>query len=280
MASKDNAAAVSFFSFQDIITSITGIMFLVVIMLVLIVLQQGPMKVQQKNREIQAELTALKKEMKQIREVLIQLRRQAAEQNRRIEELKKLRIESLPELKEKWIRQLQQIDNSILKLEEENALVLQAQKEQTGLKKKSEILIARNQFKSAELQKQLAALNDEIRHREEQYNKIRNVIRFVWNRNNPKQPVLLECSGTEISVNSIGNSFPRKTFTIVNDNYADCLAFCRSLPAERVYFVLLLKPSAFSYGESLSEALKKAGFERGREILPDEQTLIAAEVQK
>ena len=133
MASKDNSAAVSFFSFQDIITSITGIMFLVVIMLVLMVLQQGPMKVQQKNREIQAELTALKKEMKQIQDVLIQLRRQAAEQNRRIEELKKLRIETLPDLKEKWIRQLQQIDHSILKLEEENALVLQAQKEQTRI---------------------------------------------------------------------------------------------------------------------------------------------------
>ncbi|MBE6370565.1 MAG: hypothetical protein E7055_00635 [Lentisphaerae bacterium] len=280
MASKDNSAAVSFFSFQDIITSITGIMFLVVIMLVLMVLQQGPMKVQQKNREIQAELTALKKEMKQIREVLMQLRRQAAEQNRRIEELKKLRIETLPELKEKWIRQLQQIDNSIPKLEEENALVLQAQKEQIDRKKKSEILIARNQSRSSELQKQLAALNDEIRHREEQFNKIRNVIRFVWNKNNPKQPVLLECSGTEISVNSIDKSFPRKTFAMVNDNYADCLAFCRSFPSERVYFVLLLKPSAFSYGESLSEALKKAGFERGREILPDEQTLIAAEVRK
>jgi septal ring factor EnvC (AmiA/AmiB activator) len=280
MASKDNSAAVSFFSFQDIITSITGIMFLIVIMLVLMVLQQSPMKVQQKNREIQAELTALKKEMKQLQEVLIQLRRQAAEQNRRIEELKKLRIETLPELKDKWIRQLQQTDNSILKLEEENVLLLQAQKEQTDLKKKSEILTAGNQSRSSELQKQLAALNDEIRHREKLYDRIRNVIRFVWNRNNPKQPVLLECSGTEISVNSIDNSFPRKTFSIANDDYGDCLAFCRSLPAGRVYFVLLLKPSAFSYGESLSEALKKAGFERGREILPDEQTLIAAEIRK
>ena len=280
MASKDNSAAVSFFSFQDIITSITGIMFLVVIMLVLMVLQQEPTKVQQKNREIQAELTALKNEMRKLQYSLDQLRRQAAEQNQRIEELKKLRIETLPELKEKWIRQLQQIDISILKLEEDHAVVLQAQKEQTDLKKKTEIIIEDNQFKSSQLQKQLAALNDAISHREKLYNKIRSVIRFVWNKTNPKQPVLLECSGTEISVDSIDNSFPRKSFSIAGNAYGDCLAFCRTLPPERVYFVLLLKPSAFSYGEKLSEALKKAGFERGREILPDEQTLIAAEVKK
>ena len=171
---------------------------------------------------------------------------------------------------------MQQIDNSILKLEEDNAQILQAQKEQTDRKKKSEILIAKNKFKSAELLKQLTVLNEEIKHREKLYNKIRNVIRFVWNRSNPKRPVLLECSETEISVNSIDNSFPRKTFT----NYKNCLAFCRSLPPERVYFVLLLKPSAFSYGEELSEELRKAGFERGREILPDEQTLIASEIPK
>ena len=276
MASKDDSAAVSFFSFQDIITSITGIMFLVVIMLVLTVLQQGPMAVQQKNREIQAELTALKKEMRQIQDSLTQLRRQAAEQNRRIEELKKLRAETLPELKEKWIRKLQTIDHSILKLEEEEVLIRQAQKEQTDLKKKTEILIRKNQFRNAAMQKQLAILNEEIRHRQKLYDRIKNVIRFVWNKDNPKQPILLECSKTEISVNSLDNSFPRRTFT----SRDDCLAFCRTFPPERVYFVLLLKPSAFSYGEDLSEKLKKAGFERGREILPDEQTLIAGEVQK
>ena len=66
MAAKDNSPAISFFSFQDIITSITGIMFLVVIMLVLMVLQQSSSAPQQKSRELQKELTALEGELKQL----------------------------------------------------------------------------------------------------------------------------------------------------------------------------------------------------------------------
>ena len=90
MAARDNTPTISFFSFQDIITSVTGIMFLVVIMLVLMVLQQNSSPARQKSRELQTELAALENELKQLQDSLVRFRRQDEEQNKRIEELKKL----------------------------------------------------------------------------------------------------------------------------------------------------------------------------------------------
>ena len=276
MSAKDNSPAISFFSFQDIITSITGIMFLVVIMLVLTVLQQNSSPSRQKSRELQTELSALENELKQLQDSLARFRRQDAEQNKRIEELKKLRLETLPELKQQRIRQLRLVDREIVRLEEANEQILQRQQGQVKLKKEKQLLIQRNQDRLTELQHKIAILDESIRQKEKIYQRFSKVIRFVWNRSTPKQPVLLECSGTEISVNPINSKTPRRTFT----NYDECLVHCRTYPPQSTYFILLLKPSAFSYGEKFSRELQKAGYERGREILPDEQILITGELSE
>lgn len=276
MASKDNSPAISFFSFQDIITSITGIMFLVVIMLVLMVLQQTPNASQQKQRELQQELTVLEDELKKIRDALNELLRQAAEQKKSIEALKKLRVEQLPALKEEWLRKLQGLDNVIAKLEEENDQLLQSQKEQIELSKKNKGLIEDNLKKIDELKLDLAVLDKEIKEKEQIFLKFKNVIRFVWNQSTLKKPILLECSDKEITVNTLEETERRRSFT----DYNECLTYCRSLPVDKTYFILLLKPSAFVYGEKFSRELRKTGFEVGREILPDEQTLIVGETGK
>lgn len=276
MASKDNSPAISFFSFQDIITSITGIMFLVVIMLVLMVLQQNSSPSRQKSRELQTELTALENELKQLRDSLVQFRRQDEEQNKRIEELKKLRLETLPELKRQRIEQLKLVDRALVRLEETNERILQHQQELVKLKKQKELLIQRNKDRHTDLQQEIAAMDESIRKKEKIYQQFRNVIRFVWSKSTSKHPVLLECSDTEISVNPIGSKTKRRTFT----NYNDCMVYCRTFPPESTYFILLLKPSAFAYGEKFSRELQKAGYERGREILPDEQILINGELSE
>lgn len=276
MASKDNSPAISFFSFQDIITSITGIMFLVVIMLVLMVLQQAPDTSQQKNRELQEELTTLEAELKKIRDSLSELRKQAAAQKKNIERLKQLRIEQLPDLKKEWLLKLQQIDSSIEQLEEESKQLLQSQKDQIELSRKKESLIRKNKERSDELKQEIVSLEKEIQDKEKIFLKFKNVIRFVWNQATAKAPVLLECSDKEISVNSLDEKFKRRTFT----NYNECLAFCRKLPPDDTYFILLLKPSAFFYGEKFSRELQKLGYDLGREILPDDQTIIFGGQQK
>ena len=270
MAEKDNTPSISFFSFQDIITSITGIMFLVVIMLVLLVLQQDLLPSRQKSRELQKELAALENELKQLQDSLVRLQRQDEAQNKRIEELKKLRLETLPGLKQQRIRELKLVDRTIVRQKEINEQILLRQQEQIKLKKEKELLIQRNKDRCKELQHEITALDESIRQKEKIYLQFKNVIRFVWNKSTPKKPVLLECSGTEISVNPIDGKNKRRTFA----NYNECMVYCRTFPPQSTYFILFLKPSAFSYGEKFSRELLKAGYERGREILPDEQILI------
>ena len=51
MSKKDDSPAISLFSFQDIITSITGIMFLVVLLLLLLIFESKPITPQEKQSD-------------------------------------------------------------------------------------------------------------------------------------------------------------------------------------------------------------------------------------
>ena len=276
MASKDNSPAISFFSFQDIITSITGIMFLVVIMLVLMVLQQGASVPRQKTRELQKELKKLEEEQKKIQEALTRLRRQAEQQKKRIEELKKLKVEQLPELKKEWIKKLQAADDAIEQLEEENVQLIQSQQEKIRLKKQKETLVRKNSERSRELVTELAVLDEKLKEKEKIFQKFQKVVRFVWPRDTQKKPVILECSDKEIRITTLNDRDRIRTFTALDE----CLNYCRSLPKEESYLVLLLKPSFFPQAERFTRELQKAGCELGREVLPDEQTVIVGDIQK
>ena len=162
MARKDNSPAVSFFSFQDIITSVTGIMFLVVIMLVLVALQQEPFyESQRKSEELQKELTEAERQLKQTRDSLDALRKQFAERNKRIEELKKLQPEKLPALKKKWVRKLREVDASIRQLSDAVEQIERRREEQIELKAKTEVLLQKSRTAVADRQKEIAELEED-----------------------------------------------------------------------------------------------------------------------
>lgn len=275
MSKKDNSPAISFFSFQDIITSVTGIMFLVVIMLVLMMLCQKSSSAQQKEKDLFRELTQLEQQAAELKDAIAKLRKQSAEQDKRIEELKKLKLETLPEMKKEWIRKLRALNRGIAFLEEEKQQLKDDQKKQISLALEKKAHLVRNQDEIRKQEDFILSLAEKIRHKTKLFNKIKNVIRFVWNKSNPKKPVLLECSEKSIVASSLNDFIKRQTFS----SYTQCLDFCKKLPPAETYFILLLKPSAFSYAEKFSLDLQKAGFERGKEVLPGEETLISEETK-
>ena len=63
MSRKDDTPAISFFSFQDIITSITGIMFLVVLILVLMILRSPSNAIRQREMKVSGEIRELEKNL-------------------------------------------------------------------------------------------------------------------------------------------------------------------------------------------------------------------------
>ena len=104
MAKKDNTPAISFFSFQDIITSITGIMFLVVLILVLLVVTRSKTAVA--AGKVDLEIAELRQKIEQLKTAVAESASRRDTLRQRISELEKLDAASLPAKREELLRQL------------------------------------------------------------------------------------------------------------------------------------------------------------------------------
>ena len=125
MAKKDNSPAISFFSFQDIITSITGIMFLVVMMLVLMILNQSG--VTGAEKQVRADLRQLNRELEELQSMVTQFEKTSRLQQEQITKLQQLKLETLPEKKRTLIAVLQDMDNAIRQAAKDESTFLKLQ---------------------------------------------------------------------------------------------------------------------------------------------------------
>ena len=274
MAKKDNSPAISFFSFQDIITSITGIMFLVVMMLVLMILQQPDSAAKQMDQRVKENVKKLEQEVKALKQSLLILAKQAEMRKKRLEELKKLNMEKLPAIKNELVSKLEAADALLLQMDAEEKDFLKKQKEEVDKKAKLLLDLDENEKLKKVNELKIVELKDLVLRQKKLAAKYKNIVKFVWDKSNPKRPVLLDCSEKKIVMNSLDGKIRNKSFSSISD----CLDYCKTLPADDTYFILLIKPSAFHYAENLSAQLREAGFERGREIIAkEEQVLIGGE---
>ena len=276
MSRKDNSPGISFFSFQDIITSITGIMFLVVMMLVLMVLLSPSNAARQQARAVAGEIRELEKSLAELRQLLAALDSQSEAQRKRIEELGKLKLETLPDLKASLVRKLTAADEAMprLRSETDRFLLLRKKESAAGVRLQEKTVacgIRRDALNAAITRlKKTVAENRKISER------MKNMLRFVWDRRDSREPVLMVCGATEIAATTLTGS----TGTQVFNDLDNCLDWCRKHDPDTTYFILLLKPGSFHYAEKFSGELKKAGFRRGREVLPDDKTTVFGEKVK
>lgn len=89
MSKKDDSPAISLFSFQDIITSITGIMFLVVLLLILLIFESTPAE-NRPSGEDRKDIRELRQQIIRLQQMLIQDRRREDDLKKRIAEQQKL----------------------------------------------------------------------------------------------------------------------------------------------------------------------------------------------
>ena len=276
MSKKDNTPAISFFSFQDIITSVTGIMFLVVMLLVLMVLRSPVNAIRQKEMNVSKEIRELEKPLRELRRALAALNGRTEAERKRLEELKKLKLESLPGLKASLIEKLNAADAEIRSLQEETKYLRSQLKQEQKTAETFRTRLDADKSANTALESEIRELVKHIAEEQQLRKKMEKVLRFVWDRQNSRNPVLLVCGETEISANMLRG----KTEQVVFDDYAKCLEWCKSQDRNEVYFILLIKPSAFTYAEKFSLELLDAGFQRGREVLPDDKTVIFGELSK
>lgn len=275
MARKDNTPTISFFSFQDIITSVTGIMFLVMLILVLLLMMRN---VADRGGVMEAspEVAELQKTVEQLRAQIAAASASSLELKTRIERLKLLDIKSIPARKQAVSEKIRAREADIKAL---LAAQSSAKRENEELVQSASATLAGNEELATQLAELQAANNSRAREQELlQDNAARadRMMRFTWKRSIAKKPFLVECSATSIKVGTHNSDKPVAEFngTDYMDMLAHFMVWAKGCPTSETYFVLLVKPSAFEYAEMFTHILSTEHFDRGREVLPREDVIV------
>ena len=271
----EETSAVSLFSFQDLITSITGIMFLVVLMLVLSLLSAHiPDKLATPSEET-ARLTA---EAAQLQKAAAALQMQNHANDRQLAELRKLSPEELTirrkHLQEKLKNLLQELKQQADCLQQTRSNNLRAEKELAQLNAMAGNLAKSNLIQ----QKQLAELTQDLQKLQHQQEQQKNLLKYTIDSSSGKTPILLELSsdGIQLLDTSAMQKLDLRSNGIENsiNNLQSQLG--RFDPAQH-YFSAAVKPGGFIYAEKVLALLKKSGFERGVEIIPEDSVSLFQE---
>ncbi len=275
MSRAKDELAISFFSFQDIITTITGIMFLIIFMLCITMSQMD-----EKSQSAQEEVVDLK-------------------------ELEKIEIQALDQAKKSWLEikdSCMQIDESMsnyLKMSDDelqrkrneleekckelekvlNSLTTQKADILPQLQKMQQQFLALCaeitllQKKVIEADATIEQMKNEITTLETELKKKKKTIQITVERTETKQPLLVVCSAKEVTL--INAQKEAEHFPITTEN-ADVIArliqekISQKGSPLQLYALVMVKPSAFHYFGKLNSILVYTRYELGVEILPDE----------
>ena len=259
---------ISLFSFQDIITSVTGIMILVTLILALEVIQKREGSPQNRTKQLTTELqtavqqtaamqvtaAAAKAEIDNLRATLQQSESnlletvkvdstQAARSLRDLEELNKLLADELAQS----TRRAQEADKAKQNMEAEQTT---KSKDKVTLEQTSQTV----QQKLEELRKLRAA----------------NRVIFNLTQSGPKAAWLVELGAEKILAAETGKKVPAQSF----NTPGAFVAWAKKRNRASEYFVLLVKPATIQQFEVVRDALEKANFDLGFDLLKADQTAI------
>ncbi len=252
---KNSESPISLFSFQDIITSLTGIMLTVVLLLALELIN---------SRQKQAEASPLAQELELAKQI-----RNAAEKRKKELEADIARLQEASMSSFKYDSEILRMNEQALK--EEFEKIEQALTLATIEKDKLDKKLA-EQSKRAEVLKEEQHKKDEIKNKaekivkenkllEEKLGKVnealdkkRKGVKVSFSGGTDKKPVLVECSKKLVRV-SVFQSGEVKEFRpespILTDMVKDVVSYLSTLPSSRYYIVFLAKPSSGAYFDFL-----------------------------
>ncbi|MBE6367714.1 MAG: hypothetical protein E7052_07405 [Lentisphaerae bacterium] len=275
---NDESSPVSLFSFQDIITSITGIMFLVVLLLVVMMLNKHIAQLSEKPPEIQQ----LQDELSQMKKQLQELQTLHGNLDSELNELQKLSPEALErklteerrkihELRTVWHNKQQMLAR----------LQYQYQEMQDSLRKLKQQQLA-EQTRSGQLQNQITETQQQIKIKELEIKQKERLLKYTIANHGSKQPLLIELNRDGVQIFDIAQ---QKRYDLRSSG--DAASSIERLPAllgayssSQYYFSAAIAPNGFAHAEKLLTLLKHHNFERGFEILPDNKTSIFEESEQ
>lgn len=262
---------ISLFSFQDIITSVTGIMILVTLFLGIEVIRRKEGSPENRTKVLTQELIEASRHATKVKATLQGNRRQ-------IEQLRSALAGSDSQLLESVKVDADEVSRQLRDLDELNKLMAGELKESDARRKQTEQeleeMLARQSDKQSDKQT-LEQLSQKVKEKLEELKKLRQANRVIFNPTlgDSKSPWLVELSASGILSAPLGKQEKPQSF-------ATAAAF-KSWAGKRSkageYFVLLVKPSTIDAFLDARQALEKQGFDVGFDLLRDDQTAIDPE---
>lgn len=249
-------SAFSLFTFQDIITSVTGIMILASLILALEFVERKTEAPAQQTKNI------------------IQQMRNAIEHNRRLTQDMHLQFER----DRVALDEYSQIDAS--KVDEELKDIREAITRKTAEASKIEKKLTQVNWEAAKLSKELAQINDveldkaksELELRRQELESLRASNRIILNaRTGTSKPCwLLELDGTRVRAALVGRPMQPLEFA----SQSKLFEWAKTRDNHEEAFVLIVKPTAVTtYDEILDTLHKKLLFDVGLDLLGGDQTV-------
>ena len=257
---KYNEAPVSLFSFQDIITTLTGIMLLFLLVMALIMIQVNSEL--QKNSPVYEQLQQARKENNALKADITQTEQEISSLRKRKRELQK---RDNAQLKLEKFTLEQQVKQQKHDLEVLKKKIAEQQKKKENLNRRQQEL-ARQHSELEQKKKDLDTIKKRIDVQKDQgkelHRKIkakRNSITITTGSDTNKQPLVIECSGDFIRVipkdKTRIRKFERRT-PVSSDMVKESMRYIRTFPASMNYYILLIKPSAVPYSNFILKKLR------------------------
>jgi len=264
MARRRKSSPFSLFSFQDIITSVTGIIILLTLMLALELITRDPT----------AKSSGAAESVSQLDQSI----REAEAEVARLEELLKRGTDMAEELAAASPQQLnrakQEVEREIVRLEAE--LVELDHKERAKRRDQEE---AESQNKDRQKDRDtLKQLESTAQVLVDKLKDLKEKNRLIYNpsRDTGKQAWLVDVAPDKISVACLGRAAASTLFEQSSSSarVRAFLEFINKREPSSDYFVLLVRPAATEVFDELRTKLEKRGFELGFDLIGAQQTVI------
>ena len=247
---------ISLFSFQDIITSVTGILILLAILLAISVITQNNAPAVENTLVDVSSLIAAQSALQQ---EVTQMETRVAETQQRVNSW----IGSSPEELERHKNSIEaaiQVMETDLKTSEAKVTASSAELKQQTLNPKLNADLA----KAAQIKQQLEQAKQDL-------SQLESGNKIVYNfRDSSRAAWLVQISKGAILAGSRGASVAPSSFKSVKD----FLQFANKLPESEKYFVLIVRPSGLSMYDAIKEKLDDMDADVGTDLIAEDQVVV------
>ena len=262
-----NDPAFSLFAFQDIITSVTGIMILVTLILALELMERVASSPTQRTADAIEGIESAMHSVSQVEATITQNQLRIAELQARLANT----TEQIGEVASVDQRGVQADVDDMHQMDTQLAADLRKLAERLSeTTRQKEQLDQQMQEFDPEAVKQML---EDVKEKERQLDEMKNRIIFNPTDGDAKVPWLVEVTSTGFTVAKTGVSAPPTTHA----SAAAFQAWAQNRDKSSEYFVLLVKPDGIANFERAQPQLRQLGFDVGYDLLDPEQVAIDPE---